>query len=502
MVGTADAAVSRSELSSLLDRYSPDQIRDLLLDASPEERANIEAAIEIEKYDWQRIARPSQLPPEGDWFVWLILAGRGWGKTLTGGEFAKQGSPQSLLRQPGVRWAFVAETFADGRDTMIEGETGLLSVLPPSTLKGGTVEQAYNRSLGELFLANGSKVKLYSSERPASLRGPQHHGAWGDEPAKWKDAHKGEGEDTTWSNLLLGLRLGDDPRCVMTTTPRPVALIKRLNAQDSTVVTRGTTYENLENLSPTFREYVISRYEGTRLGQQELMAQILDDYLGALWRREEIDEHRVEMDGSPEDIIAELGLRKIYVGVDPSTFSPETGTDPGTIAQGTETGIVVVGIDSKPRPHCYVLEDLSCRETGETWARRVIEAYHRWHATAVVPEMNMAGPLVLSTLRLTDPSVTIYRDKHGKPGVRAAQGKRARAEPVATLAEQGRLHHVNTLGPLEDSLCGWDPQENWSPDRLDALVWAVTALEPWRGGKSATYGARNAQVQMIDLPKR
>lgn len=489
-------------MSSILDRHSRDEIRELLADASAEEAATIEAALEAEFYDWSCIARDSQLPPPGDWFVWLILAGRGWGKTLTGGEFAKQGCGQGLLRKPNMRWAFVAETFGDGRDTMIEGETGILSVLPPSSLRGGSVSDAWNRSMGELFLANDSKVKLYSSEKPGALRGPQHHGAWGDEPAKWKDAHRGEAEDTTWSNLLLGLRLGEDPRCVMTTTPRPVSLIKRLNASSSTVVTRGTTYENLANLSPTFREYVISRYEGTRLGQQELMAQILDDYLGALWRREEIDEHRVELDGTPEEIIKELGLRKIYVGVDPSTFSPETGIDPGTIAQGTETGIVVAGIDSRARPHVYILEDVSCRETGETWARRVIEAYHRWHATAVVPEMNMAGPLVLSTLRLTDPSVTIYRDKHGKPGVRAAQGKRARAEPVATLAEQGRLHHVGTMGPLEDVLCGWDPSESWSPDRLDALVWAVTALEPWRGGRSATYGARNAQVQLVDLPKR
>jgi phage terminase large subunit-like protein len=501
MMMSAGAAANPSELSDLRDR-DLSTVLDLLKDASPNERDEVLAGLELLGYDWRTKARESQLPPEGDWFIWLILAGRGWGKTLTGAEFAKDGCDQSLMRRPHMRWAFVAETFGDGRDTMVEGETGFLSIVPPSALRGGTIDGAWNRSMGELFLANGSQLKIYSSEKPNQLRGPQHHGAWGDEPAKWKDAHKGEGEDTTWSNLMLGLRLGEDPRGVMTTTPRPNALIKRLNAAASTFVTRGTTYENLENLSPTFREYVLSRYEGTRLGQQELMAQILDDYLGALWRREQIDEHRVELDGTPEDIIKELGLRKIYVGVDPSTFSPETGDDPGTVAQGTETGIVVAGIDSKPRPHVYVLEDLSCRETGETWARRVTEAYHRWHATAVVPEMNMAGPLVLSTLRLTDPSVTIYRDKNGKPGVRAAQGKRARAEPVATLAEQGRLHHVGTLGPLEDSLCGWDPQENWSPDRLDAMVWAVTALEPWRGGRSRTYGAQNAQVQMIDLPKR
>jgi phage terminase large subunit-like protein len=441
--------------TSLLDRWTPEDLHALIDVATPDEAAVIAAALEAEVYEWGRWARAEQIAPPGDWLVWLILAGRGWGKTRTGGEWAKDGHDQSLLRLAGARWALVAETFADGRDTMVEGESGLLSILPPSALRGGTVDSAWNRSLGELYLANGSKAKIYSSEKPGQLRGPQHHGAWGDEPAKWRDAHKGDTDDTTWANLMLGLRLGTDPRCCLTTTPKRVALLAGrkdkpgLLGMDSVVVTRGATYANLANLAPTFRAKILARYEGTRLGRQELYAEMLEDVDGALWTSTLIEQHR--HDEFPD-------LDRLVVAVDPAVTAGEDADDSGVIVAGR------AGSD------CWVLEDHTAHDDPTSVMSMVAALYRDLSADEVIVEANNGGDYLPALLRTIDPSIPVRT-------VHASRGKRTRAEPVHGLYEQGRVHHVGNLAALEDQMTTWVPGMD-SPDRLDALVWAVTALFP------------------------
>ena len=441
--------------ASLLDRFTVDELHDLVDVATPEEAAALALILEGEVYDWARWARPEQIAPAGDWLVWLILAGRGWGKTRTGAEWAKEGHDQSLLRLPGARWALVAETFADGRDTMVEGESGLLAILPPSSLRGGSVDTAWNRSLGELYLANDAKAKIYSSEKPGQLRGPQHHGAWGDEPAKWRDAHRGDTDDTTWANLMLGLRLGADPRCVLTTTPKRVALLAGrkdkpgLLGMDSVEVTRGSTYDDLANLAPTFRAKILARYEGTRLGRQELYAELLEDVEGALWTSGLIEQHR--HDDFPD-------LARLVIAVDPAVTAGEDSDDSGVIVAGR------TGAD------CWVLEDHTVHDDPTSVMTLVAGLYRELHADEVIVEANNGGDYLPALLRAIDPSIPVRT-------VHASRGKRTRAEPVHGLYEQGRVHHVGNLAQLEDQMTSWVPGFD-SPDRLDALVWAVTALFP------------------------
>ena len=240
---------------------------------------------------WHSQAREAQRIPAGDWLAWLILAGRGFGKTRTGAETVSEWAQQGA----GQRFALVGQTFGDARDVMVEGESGLLAVLPPSAMRGGSVSTAWNRSLGELFFSNGAKAKVFSSEKPGQLRGPQHHKAWVDEPAKFRDAAKGDALDTTVNNLMLGLRLGHKPQVVVTGTPTRALLVRQLVAKKSTHLTRGSTYDNLDNLAPTFRDEILSAYEGTRIGRQELLGEILDDVEGALWRLEQIEATRGEL---------------------------------------------------------------------------------------------------------------------------------------------------------------------------------------------------------------
>jgi phage terminase large subunit-like protein len=392
---------------------------------------------------WRAVRRPSQVPPEGDWFVWLILAGRGWGKTRTGAEFVAE----ALQAQPNRRAALVAQTFDDGRDVMVEGESGLLSCLPEPF--------AWNRSQGQLVLPNGSRADIYSSEQPRALRGPQHHVAWGDEPAHWEDARKGDEIGTTWSNLKLGLRLGEHPRCVLTTTPQPTALLTGIHGrpglleQPNVVVTRGSTYENLVNLAPTFAEQVLALYEGTRTGRQELHAEILTDNPRALWQPSLIEATR-----AAEGV--ERTYERVVVAVDPSASS-----------QGDEAGIVVAakGKDG----HGYVLADKSLRGSPYTWALAAVTAYHDHKADRIVAEANNGGEMVELTIRTVDPNVPVKL-------VNASRGKVTRAEPIVALYEKSRVHHVGPFPELEEQQTSWVPGEGESPDRLDALVWALTEL--------------------------
>lgn len=429
----------------------------------PEERTRFLASLSDAEalalaYDWLFWARPDQLPPPGDWLVWLTLAGRGWGKTRVGAEFTRE----HCVTHPKARAALVAATFADGRDAMVEGESGLLSITPPQQLRGGSAEKAWNRSLGELYFANGSIGKVYSSEKPGQLRGPQHDVAWFDEAAKAKDAHLGTQEDTTWSNLMMGLRLGQHPRCIVTTTPKPHRLIKQLVEKPSTYVTRGSTFENLANLAPTFRAQILEQYEGTRLARQELYAEILEDVPGALWTLKQLDGLRVKE--APQ-------LLRVVVAIDPATTSNE-GSD--------ETGIVAAGIDADPRPSGYVLADRSGRYSPDGWARAAIALYHELKADHIVAEANQGGDMVRFTLRTVDPTVPVKL-------VHATRGKRVRAEPIAAMDEQGRVHHVGVLDAMEDQMTNWVPDmPGDSPDRVDARVWALTELMLKRPMKVAT----------------
>ncbi|QLG12478.1 DNA-packaging protein [Deinococcus sp. D7000] len=397
---------------------------------------------------WLEIARPTQLPPDGDWLVWLILAGRGFGKTRTGAETIAQWARET----PNGRFALIGQTYADARDVMVEGESGLLAVFDESELRGGTVDTAWNRSLGELYLANGSKFKIYSSEKPRQLRGPQHHGAWGDEPATWNDAENGTADDTTWSNLLFGLRLGDDPRVVLTGTPRPNRLIRELLKEADTATTRGSTYDNLHNLSGTFRRKVISKYEGTRLGRQELDGEVLDDTPGALWSYGLFNREgfRVRFEDLPEMV-------RIVVAVDPQASQSD---------ESAETGIVVAGLGTDGQG--YVMGDLSLSGSPTEWATVAVDAYRHHQADAVVPEKNNGGDMVVSTIEAVDKSVNVTP-------VWASRGKQTRAEPISTLYEKNRIHHVGAFADLEGQMTTWVPGMK-SPDRMDALVWALTEL--------------------------
>lgn len=380
-------------------------------------------------------ARETQLTPDGDWAVWLILAGRGWGKTRTGAEDIAH----YAHTHPGSRLAVVAPTYADARDTCIEGESGLLAVLPRS------VVTTWNRSLGELHLANGSQVKLFSADEPERLRGPQHHRAWCDELAAWRYPE-------AWDQLMFGLRLGDHPQVVATTTPKPTELMRSLAKRDDVVVTRGSTFENAANLSAAALAQLQDRYGGTRLGRQELEGELLEDVEGALWQRSAIDRDRIT------DLEALPTIVRNVVAIDPAVTSAE---------DSDETGIVVAGKGEDG--HCYVFADRSLRASPETWGRAAVEAHHEFAGDRIIGEANNGGDLVESVIRAVDARVP-YRK------VNASRGKRLRAEPVAALYEQGKVHHVGAFPELEDQLCTWTHDSAKSPDRLDALVWAVTEL--------------------------
>lgn len=411
-------------------------------------------------------ARPEQLPPPGDWFVWFIKAGRGWGKTRTGAEWVR-----ARARLGNRRIALVASTFADGRDTMVEGESGLLAVVPEVEWLDGSADGAWNRANGELRWANGSRAKIYSSERPRQLRGPQHTDAWGDEPAYWQDAAEGDVANSTWSNLKLGLRLGDDPRAVMTTTPRPVALLTGrpdhpgLLQLPTTIITSGSSMDNLANLAPSYRKNVIEPYLGTRLGRQEIDAEILLDVPGALWTTEIIGyapAPTIRRNGTDE-----IDLARLVVAVDPNATEGE---------DADECGIVVAGMSYDGRG--YLLADRSARVGPRAWAPRAVEAAHEFDAECIVVEANQGGDMA----RMTVEAVVSERVRRGVGRripvvlVTASRGKRTRAEPIAQLYEQGRVRHVKPFPELEYQLTHWTPESGESPDRLDALVWAFTYM--------------------------
>jgi predicted phage terminase large subunit-like protein len=360
-----------------------------------------------------------------------------------------------MREDPGSRWGIVADSFGEGRDTMLEGESGLLKVLRDCEFRGGIRNGGWNRSIGELTLANGSKATIYSAEDPGSLRGPNLHGCWADECAKWRDAKRGMDEDTTWSNMALSLRLGKRPRVVVTTTPRSNRLIGELVKTPNCIVQGGSTYENLDNLSPAFRAEVLARYEKTRLGRQELEGLLLEDVEGALWSRDLIERTRIAK--LPDD----FQMKRIVVAIDPAVTSGPASD---------ETGVVVAGKGKDG--HLYVLADLSDRMLPNQWATRAIDAYDGWEADRVIGEVNNGGEMIESTLRQVRKSVPYT-------AVHASRGKMTRAEPISALWEQGKAHIVGSMPQLEDQMCSYTGESGGdSPDRMDAMVWAATHLVP------------------------
>lgn len=426
----------------------------------PEERAkrlgvaSEQEALEL-MHSWEFWARPAQLPPsDNDWVLWLVMAGRGWGKTRVGAETTRARVETGKAK----RIALVGRTAADARDVMIEGESGILAVSPK------WFRPHYEPSKRRMTWPNGAVATVFSADEPDLLRGPQFDFAWCDEIAAWRFA------DDAWSNLEFGLRLGDCPQALATTTPKPTKYMRQLLAEPTTRVTQGKTKENLRNLAPTFLRKVVAKYQGTTLGLQELDGRMIEDIAGALWKRALIEDTRVR--NYPE-------LVRIVVAIDPSAGSHDGSDEAGIVAVGK-------GVDG----HCYVLEDKSGVMAPIEWARRAVAELERWEGDRVVAEVNNGGEMVELTVRTVDPLVP-YRAVH------ASRGKRTRAEPVAALYEQGKVHHVGAFVELEDELCTHDFGENKpSPNRLDALVWAITELMlgPQHDGAGASGGRRKTMV--------
>ena len=388
--------------------------------------------------DWQLEARYSQLPPEGDWNIWLILAGRGFGKTHTGARDAAL----FALQNPQTQVAVVVPTFGDIRRVAFGGPSGILSFLPKELLLQGR-GQGYNATGQEIRLWNGSKIMGFSATEPDRLRGPQFHHAWCDEIAAWRYPE-------TFDQLMFGLRLGEDPKCTITTTPKPTKLVKSLLARKRTCVTRGTTFENKANLAEAAIQQLEERYGGTRLGRQELYAEVLEDVEGALWNYQMIEDERMKMDEIPE-------MQRVVVGIDPAVTHS---------ANSDETGIVVAGRGVDDR--FYVLSDRSIKASPDGWMREALDAFYLHDADKIIAEVNNGGDLVERLLRTIDSSVSYKK-------VTATRGKMVRAEPIAALYEQKRVSHVGNFDILETQMCEY-AGEGKSPDRMDALVWALTEL--------------------------
>lgn len=419
-------------------------------------------------YDWARQARPEQRPPEGNWQKWLYLGGRGAGKSRSGAEWIR-----AQVEAGKKHIALVGATASDARDVMVLGPAGLLAISPPNNRPQPILTRR------RLAWPNGAVATIFSADEPDRLRGPQHEVAWCDECAAWRYPRE------AFEMLMLGMRLGDNPQVAVTTTPRPVDILigtgqngrmLGLMNDPGCVVTRGSSYLNRANLAPTFFSSIITQYEGTRLGRQELEAEIIED-LGGLWSRATLEASRIRR--------LEDDLVRVVVAIDPAVTSGE---------ESDETGIIVAGKDNKG--HGYVLADRSGRYAPLEWARRAIELYHEHGADRIVAEVNNGGEMVENTIRMVDLDVPYT-------AVRATRGKVKRAEPVAALYEQHRVHHLGSFPVLEDQLCAFTTDfrsetAGWSPDRADAMIWALTELlverEPYEG-LMQWYRSQNATMR-------
>lgn len=437
----------------------PELLREALTTGSPEQRAKVARAI-VDRYF--PTARPAQMPPDGDWQTWLLRAGRGFGKTRSGAEWIVH----EALTVPGS-YAVAAPTFSDGRDICIEGESGVRAVLARRH-HGCT----WNRSLGEVRLDNGSRLKVGSADEPDRFRGWNFAGAWCDELAAWR-------RPDAFTQIRLATRLGR-ARIVVTTTPRPTKLIRDLIEAPTTRIASGSTFDNAENLTQAALDELRRKYEGTRIGRQELYGELLLDTPGALWSPAMIEAARIDVPtieavgvdvppGSPPPPrVAPSppgGVQRVVVAIDPAVTAGEDSDSTGIIA-------AALGSDGL----FYVLADRTCRKSPEGWANDAVDLYEEVAGDRIVAEVNNGGDLVSTVLRAVDPSVPVRQ-------VTASRGKRMRAEPVAALYEQGRVRHVGTFPELEDQMITWTPEASGSPDRLDALVWAISDLAGFGGRK-------------------
>lgn len=432
------AALSAITLSSVMSLPTPEARAQFILSLPHEAKLQLLHSWEFWARENQRI--PGNVNPrtlDGAWTTWFLNAGRGFGKTRTGAETVRQW----VRRYKYVN--LIGATAADARDIMVEGESGILAICPRHE------RPLYIPSKTQLVWPNGAKSLIFTADEPERLRGKQHQKTWADEVGSWRyrDA---------WDQMVMGLRLGDNPQAVVTSTPRPTDLVKEIIADPTTLVTNGTTYDNKANLAASFFSRIIKKYEGTRLGRQELNAELLTDNPGALWKREQIDDLRLSRGVVP------ASLSRIVIGVDPAVTSNE---------DSDETGIVVAARDYREEPHFYIFADESkTMATPDQWAQAVVETYKSFSADRVIGEVNNGGDLVEAVIRNKMPLISYE-------SVRASRGKAVRAEPIAALYEQGRVHHVGTFAKLEDQMCDWDPAlSEKSPDRVDALVWALTAL--------------------------
>lgn len=423
---------------------------DWLAQTSTRTRDRIALALNDEEraefaYHWKFFARETQLPPPGSWRTWLIMAGRGFGKTRAGAEWVRAVAEQN----PHARIALVSSSLSEARAVMVEGESGIVACCPTDRAP------RFEASLRRLSFPNGAQAQLFSAAKPEALRGPQHSHAWCDEIGKWP---LGSDRATRcWDNLLMGLRLGSDPRIVVTTTPRAVPLVQRLLEQEedaSTVVSRGSTFDNANNLPPRFLAAIESEFAGSQLARQEIGGELVRDIEGALWNRGLIESCR--------ETGARVDDRRVVVAVDPPAS-----------AGGDECGIIVaaLGADDKAR----VLADCSIAGAlPEGWASAVASAAYEWKADRVIAEANQGGAMVESVLRAADSVLPVKL-------VHASRGKVARAEPIAALYSAGRAFHSGHFPRLEDQMCGLMVGGEYagpgrSPDRADALVWAMSEL--------------------------
>lgn len=403
------------------------------------------------RWNWNIWSRKSQRAPQGDWRIWLVMAGRGFGKTRLGAEWVRERAEAD----PEARIALVGASLHEARAVMVEGESGVLSIGAPWR------RPTYESSVRRLVWPNGAQAFLYSAGEPDSLRGPQHTHAWCDEIAKWDNGSSRA--TSTWDNLLMGLRLGGDPRLVATTTPRPVPLVARIMAEGENggvVLTRGSTFDNAHNLPARFIAAMKRTFGRSLLGRQELHGEMIEDLAGALWSRALIEQGR--------EAVAPA-MTRVVVAVDPPAS-----------AHGDACGIVVCGMGEDRIAR--VLADCSVEQASpERWARAVADAVRAWSADRVVAEANQGGTMVEAVLRAAEASLPLRL-------VHASRGKTARAEPVAALYEAGRVRHAGMFPRLEDELCGLMPGGDYqgpgrSPDRADACVWALTELMLGRAGE-------------------
>jgi phage terminase large subunit-like protein len=427
----ASSLNDKSEIKKFISRLSQSQLEEL-------------------SHDWNFLARSDQKPPEflpgttTKWNYWLFLAGRGAGKTRSGAEWIRE-----QVKSGAKRLAFIAPTAGDIRDVMVEGSSGILSCSwdKDRDIHGASmgVPEYEPSKRHQLTWKNGAIAHGYSAEEPDRLRGPQHEAIWCDELAAWQYAQE------TWDMAMFGLRLGDHPQAMISTTPRPIPLVRELIRSPLSVITKSSTFANRANLAASFIHSIITKYEGTRLGRQELLGELIEELEGALWKRLDIEQALLPVHSKHHD------FKRVVVAVDPAiTENPTSNL----------TGIVAAALGSDD--HGYVLSDRSGRYSPQAWATTAIAMYHEYKADAIVAEGNQGGDMVRHTIQTVMPNAPVRI-------VHASRSKQARAEPVSALYEQRRVHHVTSFPELEDQMCTWEPLSgDPSPDRLDALVWALT----------------------------